>query len=212
MKIIDANAFVNTLKDFYPEATCSLDFTTPFEMLVAVMLSAQCTDNRVNIVTKDLFKRCPTLSNYIDIDIDELESIIKPCGFFKTKAKNIKLCANIITDTYKGDVPAVAKDLESLPGIGRKSTNVILLEVFDIAQGIAIDTHAKRISNLVGLSSSSNPDIIEKDLLNIFENKHLKDINHLFMWHGRNCCVARKPNCNYCPIKQYCDFSAKKSN
>ena len=208
----DAVKFVEILKETYPDATCSLDFNTPFEMVVAVMLSAQCTDERVNLTTPTLFKRCPTIKDYVDIDIKELEDIIHPCGFYKNKAKNIKLCAKQVLENFNGVVPDNMEDLLALAGVGRKSANVILLEVYGIANGIAVDTHAKRISNLVGLSNESDPSKIEQDLIKIFPKDSLKYINHLFVWHGRNTCVARKPKCNECSVNMYCKFYKKNSD
>lgn len=204
MKKSDAIKFVKILKETYPDATCSLDFKTPFQMVIAVMLSAQCTDERVNKTTPALFERCKTLQDFINIDIKELEQIIHPCGFYKNKAKNIKLCAKQILEDFNGIVPDNMKDLQSLAGIGRKSANVIMLEVFNKPQGIAVDTHAKRISNLIGLSKETDPVKIEQDLLKIFPKEYLKDINHLLVWHGRNTCVARKPKCDSCSVKKYC--------
>ena len=145
----DAIEIVNILKQTYPDATCSLDFTTPFEAVVSVILSAQCTDERVNKTTPSLFKRCKTIEDFANIETKELEELIHPCGFFKNKAKNIKLCAKQVLENFNGQVPNNMKDLMSLAGVGRKTANVVLLEVFGIAQGIAVDTHAKRISNLV---------------------------------------------------------------
>ena len=197
---------IKILKDTYPDATCSLDFSNPFEMVVAVMLSAQCTDERVNKTTPALFKRCKTIQDFADIDIKELENIIHPCGFYKNKAKNIKLCANQVLEKFNGVVPNKMEDLLTLAGIGRKSSNVILLEVYGIANGIAVDTHAKRISNKLGLSNKTDPEKIEQDLLKQIPSKYLKDINHLFVWHGRNTCIARNPKCNNCTIKQYCKY------
>ena len=195
---------IEILKQTYPDATCSLDFTTPFEMVVAVMLSAQCTDERVNKVTPTLFKRCKTIEDFANIDINELENLIRSCGFYKNKAKNIKLCAKQVLDDFGGQVPQTMDELLTLAGVGRKSANVILLEAFGIAQGIAVDTHAKRISNKIGLSLQSDPEKIEQDLLKIFPKEYLKDVNHLFVWHGRNTCIARKPLCEKCTIKEYC--------
>ena len=163
----NAKKIIDILKSTYPDATCSLDFTTPFEMVVAVMLSAQCTDERVNKTTPILFKRCKTISDYVDIDIKELEDIIHPCGFFKNKAKNIKLCAKQILDNFNGIVPNNMEDLLTLAGVGRTSANVILLEVYGIANGIAVDTHAKRISNLIGFSDQKEPEKIEQDLVKV---------------------------------------------
>ena len=201
--------FVQILKDTYPDATCSLDFETPFQMVVAVMLSAQCTDERVNKTTPQLFKRCKTIQDFANIDITELESIIHPCGFYKNKAKNIKLCATQVLENFNGEVPQTMNELLSLAGVGRKSANVILLEAFGIANGIAVDTHAKRISNRIGLSHEKEPEKIEQDLLKIFPQDSLKDINHLFVWHGRNTCDSRKPRCEQCTVKNFCEYYKK---
>ena len=200
-KIIE---LINILKKTYPDATCSLDFTTPFELVIAVMLSAQCTDERVNKVTPALFEKYNKPSDFINLDINELEKYIHSCGFYRNKAKNIKLCASEIINKYNGNVPQTMEELQSLPGVGRKSANVISLEVFGIANGIAVDTHAKRISNRIGLSNEKTPEKIEQDLLKIIPKEYLTDVNHLFVWHGRNTCTARNPKCNHCPIKQYC--------
>ena len=204
MKKQDAINMVKILKETYPDATCSLDFKTPFELVIAVMLSAQCTDERVNKTTPYLFKKYPTIESFANCDINELEEIIHPCGFYKNKAKNAKACAQKLLSDFDGIVPKTLEELITLPGVGRKSANVILLEVFGIANGIAVDTHAKRISNKIGLSSKKEPEKIEQDLLKIFPKEYLKDINHLFVWHGRNTCVARNPKCEECTIKQFC--------
>lgn len=206
MKKNEVIDFVEALKNAYPDATCSLDFSTPFQMVIAVMLSAQCTDERVNKTTPALFERCKTIQDFADIDIKELENIIHPCGFYKNKAKNIKLCAQQVLEKFNGKVPDNMEDLQSLAGVGRKSANVVMLEAFRIANGIAVDTHAKRISNLMGLSKETDPSKIEKDLIKIFPKEYLKDINHLFVWHGRNTCIARKPKCETCAVKQYCTY------
>ena len=204
MKKSDAIKFVEILKETYPDATCSLDFKTPFQMVVAVMLSAQCTDERVNKTTPALFERCKTIQDFANIDLKELEEIIHPCGFYKNKAKNIKLCAKQVLEKFNGVVPDNMDDLQSLAGVGRKSANIVMLEAFNNPQGIAVDTHAKRISNLIGLSNESEPVKIEQDLIKIFPKEYLKDINHLFVWHGRNTCIARKPKCDLCSVKEFC--------
>ena len=202
----DAKEIVRLLKKAYPDATCSLDFKTPFQLVVAVMLSAQCTDERVNKTTPKLFERCKTIEDFANIDIKELEELIHPCGFYRNKAKNIKLCSKQILENFNGEVPHTMEELTSLSGVGRKSANVILLEVFGIAKGIAVDTHAKRISNLTGLSDKKEPAKIEQDLIKIFPKESLKDINHLFVWHGRNTCIARHPKCDICPINKFCKY------
>ena len=206
----DAKKIVQILKDTYPDAKCSLDFKTPFQLVVAVMLSAQCTDERVNKTTPTLFEHCKTIQDCATIDITELEAIIHPCGFYKNKAKNIKLCAKQVLENFNGEVPHTMDELLSLAGVGRKSANVVLLEAFGIANGIAVDTHAKRLSNRLGLSSEKDPEKIEQDLLKIFPKDSLKDINHLFMWHGRNTCDSRTPHCEKCTVKDYCNFYKNK--
>ena len=206
MKKTDAIKIVEILKQTYPDATCSLDFKTPFQAVVAVILSAQCTDERVNKTTPALFERCQTVEDFANIDTQELENLIHPCGFFKNKAKNIKLCAKQVLENFNGQVPNNMQDLMNLAGVGRKTANVVLLEVFGIAEGVAVDTHAKRISNLVGLSNEKEPEKIEQDLIKIFPKEYLKDINHLFVWHGRNTCIARKPKCDICTVNKFCKF------
>ena len=212
MKKSDAIILFNKLKEYYPDATCSLDFDEPFQLVVAVMLSAQCTDERVNKITPELFKRCKTIQDFADIDISELEQIIHPCGFYKNKAKNIKLCAKQVLEEFNGIVPHTMKELTSLAGVGRKSANVIMLEVFGIAEGVAVDTHAKRISNLTGLSKEKEPEKIEQDLLKTFPKEYWKDLNHLLVWHGRNTCIARNPKCDICPISNLCKYHIKSKN
>lgn len=201
----EAIKILKILKDFYPEATCSLDFTSPYEMAIAVMLSAQCTDERVNKITPYLFKKANTAEKMIKLSLEEVEEIIKPCGFYKNKAKNILACSKSIVEDFNGILPNDMENLQKLAGIGRKSANVIMLEAFNNPQGIAIDTHAKRISNKIGLSSQMDPEKIEQDLLKLLPKEYYYDANHLFVWHGRYTCIARKPKCENCPINKYCD-------
>jgi len=204
MKKDEAIEIIKILKQYYPEATCSLDFSTPFEMVIAVMLSAQCTDERVNKVTPALFKKYSTPKQISEMPIEELEKMIYTCGFYKNKAKNIKAMARKILEKYAGKVPETMEELITLPGVGRKCANVIMLEAFNNPQGIAVDTHAKRISNRLGLSKNSVPEKIEKDLLKLLPKEYYKDVNHLLVWHGRNICTSRNPKCEKCPIKDYC--------
>ena len=175
-------------------------------MLKCNILSAQCTDERVNKTTPSIFAVYSSPKDFAEMDLHTLETLIHSCGFYKNKAKNIKACAQKILNNFNGIVPNNYKDLMSLPGVGRKTANVVMLEAFGIADGIAVDTHAKRISNLIGLSYEKDPEKIEQDLLKIFPKKYLKDVNHLLVYHGRNTCIARKPNCNVCPIKNYCNY------
>ena len=173
-------------------------------MMIAVMLSAQCTDERVNKTTPKLFSKYNIPEKLAEIDIKELEEIIHPCGFYKNKAKNIKACSQKLIEEYKGIVPDDMEKLQSLPGVGRKSANVIMLEAFHNPQGIAVDTHAKRISNKMGFSKQTEPEKIEQDLLKQIPKEYYYDVNHLFVWHGRNICIARSPKCKECPVNKYC--------
>lgn len=202
----EAIKIIEILKKLYPDAKCSLDFETPFEMGIAVMLSAQCTDDRVNKTTPNIFSKYKTPQDFIDIDISELEHLIHPCGFYKAKAKNIKGYAKKIIEEFNGELPQDIENLVTLPGIGRKSANVIMLEAFNMPVGIAVDTHARRISNRLGLSSNSDPIKIEQDLIKIFPKKYFRDVNHLFVWHGRNLCTARNPKCTSCPLSNICKY------
>lgn len=197
---------IEVLKKYYPDAKCSLNFSTPFEMLIAVMLSAQCTDERVNKVTPSIFSKYNNPQDFINLDIHTIEKLIHSCGFYKNKAKNIKNLSIMLVNDFDGIVPDTMEELEKLPGIGRKSANVVMLEAFDKPQGIAVDTHVKRISNRLGLSKKSDPIKIEQDLLKLVPKGYLKDVNHLFIWHGRAICKAPTPNCDICPIKTYCKF------
>jgi len=196
---------IETMKKMYPDATCSLDFKTPFQMTIAVMLSAQCTDERVNKTTPYLFEKYGTPEKMAEADIKDLEEIIHPCGFYKNKAKNMKACSQMLVQEFNGIVPQNMEELQKLPGVGRKSANVIMLEAFHDPQGIAVDTHAKRISNKMGFSKQTEPEKIEQDLLKVFPKEYYYDVNHLFVWHGRNACDARKPNCVDCDVRKYCD-------
>lgn len=204
MKKEKAIQIIDKLKESYPDATCSLDFSTPFQMLVAVVLSAQCTDERVNKTTPAIFSKYPTVYDFYNMDINILEDLIHPCGFYKTKAKNLKAAAKMIVEVYNGVVPDSMEELIKIPGVGRKSANVIMLEAFKNPQGIAVDTHAKRISNKLGFSKESDPLKIEQDLLKLFPKKYYYDVNHLLVWHGRKSCTARNPKCDTCPINNLC--------
>lgn len=200
---------IKILKNTYPDAKCSLDFETPFQMMVAVVLSAQCTDARVNMVTPSIFAKYPDAKDFAEMDLALLEELIHSCGFYKNKAKNIKAAATKIVNEYNGILPNTMEELINLPGVGRKSANVIMLEAFNNPQGIAIDTHAKRICNRIGLSSNTEPTKIEQDLLKIFPKEYYYDINHLLVWHGRNLCTAKNPQCAECPVNKYCKWEKK---
>ncbi len=208
----EATEILEILRKYYPDATCSLDFETPFQIVIAVMLSAQCTDERVNKTTPILFKKYGTPEKMSKAKLEELEEIIHPCGFYKNKAQNALACSKVLVEKYNSVVPETMEELITLPGIGRKSANVVMLEAFNDAQGVAVDTHAKRISNKIGLSSESDPQKIEQDLLKEFSRKDWCDVNHLLVWHGRKTCTARNPKCDECPINKYCNEYKKAIN
>ena len=201
---LNISLLMDLLNNEFPDAKCSLNFTTPFELLVAVMLSAQCTDERVNKTTPSIFSVCNTPQDFANIDLSVLEELIHPCGFYKVKAKNLKSCGKKIMDDFNGKVPQTMEELTSLPGVGRKSANVIMLNAFHKPVGIAVDTHAKRISYRLGLSSETDPLKVEQDLLKILPKQYIPNINHLFVYHGRKFCTARKPHCEVCPLSSIC--------
>ncbi len=198
------NELIRLLKEAHPEATCSLDFSSPFELVIAVMLSAQCTDERVNKTTPAIFAKYNKPEDFANMDVHLLEQLIHSCGFYKNKAKNIIACSKKLLSDFNGEVPQTMEELTSLPGVGRKSANVVMLEAFNNPVGIAVDTHAKRISNRLGLSLETTPEKIELDLLKVFPKEYLRDVNHLFVYHGRKVCDSRKPKCDICTVKHLC--------
>lgn len=204
----EAIEIVEKLKEMYPDAKCSLDFKTPFEMLVAVCLSAQCTDERVNKTTPSLFAVYDTPEDFANADLEQLEKLIHPCGFYKNKAKNLKAAGKKIIDNFNSEVPKDMEKLMTIPGVGRKSANVIMLEAFNDPQGIAVDTHAKRISNRLGFSKESDPTKVESDLCKLIPKEYWKDVNHIFIWHGRNTCTSQSPKCEKCELKKYCKYKS----
>ena len=182
----------------------SLDFTTPFKLLVAVILSVQCTDARVNIVTKDLFKVANTPEAFAKMNIKKLEKLVSSISFYKNKSKHIKECAQQIIEKYNGEVPNSMEELITLSGVGRKTANVVLLEAFDNCQGIAVDTHALRLSHRFGLSKEEDPSKVEQDLLKKIHKKYWRVMNHLLVYHGRAVCTAKNPKCDECTVRKYC--------
>lgn len=205
----EAIEIIELLKKAYPDATCSLDFETPFQMMIAVMLSAQCTDERVNKTTPELFSKYGTVEKMANAQLEDIEKIIHACGFYKNKSKNAIEASKIVLEKFNGEVPKTIEELITIPGVGRKSANVIMLEAFNSPVGIAVDTHAKRVSNRMGFSKETDPIKIEQDLLKVFPEKYLYDVNHLFVWHGRKYCDSRKPDCLNCPVNSNCDFYKK---
>jgi endonuclease III len=188
----------------YPDAHCELDYTNPLELLVATILSAQCTDKRVNIVTKELFRRCRTAADYASISQEELEKIIQTTGFFRNKAKNIRACAADLVAKHSGKVPRDLQSLTALAGVGRKTANVVLGNAFDINEGIVVDTHVQRLSNRLGLTRESTPEKIEQDLMKLVPRDQWAMLSHWLIWHGRRRCTARKPDCAHCEIAELC--------
>ena len=203
---------IEILKKQYPNAKCSLDFTTPFELLIAVILSAQCTDERVNQVTSGIFSKYNTPEDFANMDLNLLEKLIHPCGFYKNKAKNIKSTSKILVDKYNSNLPQTMEELIALPGVGRKTANVIMLEAFNNPQGVAVDTHCKRLANRLDISKEKEPEKIEKDILKISPKEYYKDLNHILIFHGRNICNSRKPKCDICPLTNYCKFYGNTKN
>ena len=193
-----------TLKKEYPDAKCSLDFTTPFEILVAVMLSAQCTDERVNKVTAEFFPKYHTPQDFANMPLEDIEKLIHSCGFYKNKAKNLKLASQKILQDFGGEVPKTMEELMTIPGIGRKSANVIMLEAFHNPQGIAVDTHVKRLSQRIGFSKNKEPEKIEQDLLKELPKKYYEDANHILIYHGRAICKSQNPSCDKCCVAKFC--------
>jgi endonuclease III len=199
-----ATQVVRRLRKEYPDATCSLDFRNPLELLVATILSAQCTDQRVNLVSKTLFPKYPTAAHYARSPLAELERDIQSTGFYHNKAKNIQACCRILAEQYGGEVPRDLETLVELPGIGRKTANVVLGTAFEIASGVVVDTHVARVSRRLGLSCEKDPKKIEKDLMALISRNEWVAFSHRVIQHGRRVCAAKKPQCDACPLNDIC--------
>ena len=189
----------------YPDACCSLDFHTPLELLIATILAAQCTDVRVNIVTKDLFKKYRTAKDYIDAADEALQEDIRTCGFYRQKTKSIKRTCEAIERDFRGQVPSTIEELTQLNGVGRKTANVLLAECFD-TPGIIVDTHCTRLSNRLGFTKDSDPAKIEQDLMKLVPRENWTQFSHTLVFHGRAVCAARAPKCSACPLRALCPF------
>ncbi len=198
-----ARTIARRLRRAYPDAKCSLDFTTPLELLVATILSAQCTDERVNVVTQSLFKKYRTAEDYVRVKPEELERDIHSTGFYRAKAKNIRGCCQTLIEKFGGDVPNNMEDLTQLPGVGRKTANVILGNYYG-QPAITVDTHVKRLSGRLGLTDETDPDKIELDLQKVLPKKDWTFLSHALILHGRNVCHARKPKCGECVLRDTC--------
>lgn len=191
------------LEKAYPGATIELHFKNPLELLVATILAAQCTDKRVNEVTKDLFQKYRTAADYAKVGLKAFEEEVRPTGFYKNKAKNITACCREIVEKFGGEVPPTLDDLVSLPGVGRKTANVVLGNAFG-QQAIAVDTHVLRVARRLDFTTSKDPDVIEADLCKLFPKNKWTRLTHLLTIHGRRTCMAKKPSCPQCPVENLC--------
>jgi endonuclease-3 len=195
---------VQVFPEIYPGAHCELDFKNPLQLLIATILSAQCTDKRVNLVTPILFKRYPTAADYAKAPVAELEKAIKSTGFFRSKTKSIRAATSIIATRYRGRVPDTMEQLRELPGVGRKTANVVLGNAFRKDEGIVVDTHVSRLSHRLRLTKQVDPEKIERDLMKLVLREHWTVWSHWLIWHGRRRCFARKPDCSQCEIFRVC--------
>ena len=198
------------LEEKFGKSKCALNYDTPFELLVAVILSAQCTDKRVNIVTEAMFKEYNTPEQFATMDIEKIEELIKSTGFYRNKAKNIQKASQQLLEKYNGKLPQEMDKLLELGGVGRKTANVVRGEVWGLADGITVDTHVKRITNLLGLTEEQDPIKIERNLMKIVPKKSWIDFSHYIILQGRDKCIARRPKCDECEIKEACKYYEKK--
>lgn len=198
---------IRRLKKLYPNAKIALNFNNAFELLIATILSAQATDKKVNEITPMLFKRFPDAKSLASASKEEVEEIIKPLGFYRQKADYIINASKIIVEKFRGQVPDTMEELITLPGVARKTANIVLGNAFGKVVGIAVDTHVKRLSNRLGFSEKNDPDKIEKDLMDLVPKEHWFDLNYLLIEHGRNICTAKNPKCFKCDLKELCPSS-----
>ncbi|HWC77225.1 MAG TPA: endonuclease III [Blastocatellia bacterium] len=202
---------IRLLRKEYPDARCSLNHSNPFELLIATILSAQCTDERVNIVTADLFRKYRKPADFLEVPATELENDIRSTGFFRNKTKSIQGASRRIVEEYGGGVPETLDELLSLPGVARKTANVVLGNAFGIAAGVVVDTHVSRISKRLGLTKHQQPEKIERDLIETVPKKDWIDFSHLLIYHGRKVCKARLPLCGECVVERLCPSSLLKA-
>lgn len=195
---------IELLEKQYPGAKTALNYSNPLEILVATILSAQTTDERVNIVTKTLFKKYRTPQDYANVDIKELEQDIHSTGFYHNKARNVQNCCRMLIEKFNVQVPKTMEELMELPGVARKTANIVLYYAFGIVDGIAVDTHVRRLSQLLGLADTDNPDKIEQELMQITPKKDWMKLTDVLIFHGRQVCVARRPRCEFCVLNQIC--------
>ena len=197
------------LRETYPDAHCELNFSSPLELLLATILSAQCTDKRVNIVTAELFRKYRSARDYANAPLSELEDAVKTTGFFRNKAKNIQACSRKLVEHHGGEVPRTMEELTQLAGVGRKTANVVLGNVFGINVGVVVDTHVSRLSQRLGLTRQKTPEKIEQVLMKLVPPKDWTLFSHWLIWHGRRRCPARKPACASCEIRALCPSCPK---
>ena len=202
-----AKKVLDILEKEYPDAKVALNFETPLELLIATILSAQCTDERVNKTTPAIFKRFKKAKDYSEVDIQELEGYISSINFFRNKAKNIQACCKKIVDKFRGEIPDTLEELITLPGVGRKTANIVLGSAFG-KDAIAVDTHVKHVSNRIGLSFSQDPDKIEEELCKTIPQKRWTKATNLLILHGRRICTAKNPQHDVCKVRDYCDYYA----
>ncbi|XHH08531.1 MAG: endonuclease III [Candidatus Bathyarchaeia archaeon] len=195
---------IEILEKLYPNAKTALNYTNPLEILVATMLSAQTTDERVNMVTKNLFKKYKTPQAYATVDIKELEQDIHSTGFYHNKARNLQNCAKMLIEKFCSQVPKTMPELLELPGVARKTANIVLYNAFGVIEGVAVDTHVRRLSQRLGLADTDNPDKIEQELMQITPKEDWMKLTDLLIFHGRQVCIAKKPKCEACVLNQIC--------
>lgn len=203
-KIELASEIFNRLKSVHPDAHCELNHSNPFELLLATILSAQCTDARVNMVTPELFKKYPTAQKLSKAKLEDIEEIIKSVNFYRNKSKSLIGCAQKLVELHDGEVPKTVEELSDLPGVGRKTANVVLGNAFNINTGIVVDTHVKRTAHLLGLTKQTDPAKVEFDLMKLYPNENWTDLSHLLIFLGRRTCLARRPQCDLCNLKDIC--------
>lgn len=201
----EVKEILDLLSELHPNAHCELVHSSPFELLIATILSAQCTDVRVNIVTEELFKKYNTPEDFKNLSIEEIEKEIKTCGLYKSKAKKIKETSSILVDKYNSELPDTLEELITLPGVGRKTAGVVLSNAFGIS-AIAVDTHVFRVSNRIGIVKEKTPEKTEFALMKAIEKERWTHSHHLLIFHGRRICKARKPECENCNIREYCNY------
>jgi len=195
---------IELLEREHSDAKIALHYTNPLELLVATILSAQCTDERINMVTKALFKKYTKAEDYANADLKELEQDIKSTGFYRNKAKNLKKCCQLLVEKYNSQVPKTMEELTELSGVARKTANIVLTNAFGVVEGVAVDTHVRRLAQRLGLSGNDDPDKIEKDLMRIIPKDKWMRITDLLIFHGRRVCTAKRPNCAACVLNKFC--------